>query len=145
MLFTKEKFHFIERVKSNATMRTEYNTDWEVSIDLELKQLKPRNFKETHLTGYISNNITYYRQMFDKDYFCLEEGSIEYVRDFYFPWATIERNGTSYSCISRNFQTWLLEIGLSFNIKTHFYDDHEAFDIDFRRGYLAKPLKIKED
>ena len=144
--FTKEKFHLTERVKSNATMRTEYNADWEISIDLELKQLKPRNFKKTHLNGYISNNITHFRQIFDPYYFqSIELSYIEYVRDFYHPWMTRKKNGTSYSCISRNFQTWLLEIGLSFNIKTHFYDDHEAYDIDFRRGYIAKPREDKED
>lgn len=145
--FTKEKFHFIERVKSNSTRRTEYNTDWEVSIDLELKQLKPRSFKKTHLTGYISNDITHYRQIFDPYYFQSKEGSyIEYARDYAHPWVIYDlKDGTSYSCISRMFQTWLLKIGLNFNIKTHFYDDHEAYDIDFRRGYIAKPLKIRED
>ena len=146
--FTKEKFHLTERVKSNATMRTEYNTDWEISIDLELKQLKPRNFKKTHLNGYISNNITHFRQLFGKKYFVHDELSyIPYVTDFSHPWSTFEQNkdGIIYSCISRNFQTWLLEIGLSFNIKTHFYNDHEAYDIDFRRGYIAKPREDKED
>ena len=147
-VFTKEKFYFIERVRFNAGLRTEYNSDWEISIDLDLEQLKPRNFKKTHLNGYISNNITHFRQLFGKKYFVHDELSyIPYVTDFSHPWSTFEQNrdGIIYSCISRNFQTWLLEIGLSFNIKTHFYDDHEAYDIDFRRGYIAKPREDKED
>ena len=143
---TKEKFYFVEKVKSRAGVRWEYYSDWEVCIDLDLKQLKPRNFKQTHLKGFITNYIIYYRQQFGNSYFKPDELKyIGYSRDFSHPWMSREKNEKSYFCISRNFQTWLLKIGLSFNIKTNFYDDHEAFDIDSRRGYRAKPIAAKEE
>ena len=144
--FTKEKFYFVEKVKSRASLRWEYYSDWEVCIDLDLKQLKPRNFKQTHLTGFISNYVIFYRQQFGNSYFKPDELKyIAYARNFSHPWMSIEHREINRYSISATFQQWLLKIGLSFNIKTNFYDDHEAFDIDSRRGYIAKPIAAKEE